>query len=96
MTNAEIIARIVAETGIEKPAVTVVVESLMDNLEKSMVAGNEVFLRGFGSFILKKRASKKARNISKGTTVNIPAHMIPAFKPCKEFMNAVKDKVKVK
>ncbi|MCK9204903.1 MAG: integration host factor subunit beta [Bacteroidales bacterium] len=96
MTKADIIARIVAETGIEKPTVTAIVESMMGTMEKSMIAGNEIFLRGFGSFILKKRAPKKARNISKGTIVNIPAHMIPAFKPCKEFVAEVKEKVTVK
>lgn len=94
MTKAEIIAQIIAKTGIEKPTVTVVVESLMDTMEKSMIAGNEIFLRGFGSFILKKRALKTGRNISKGTTVKIPAHMIPAFKPCKEFIDEIKSKVK--
>lgn len=56
-----------------------------------MIAGNEVFLRGFGSFIIKKRAEKVARNISKNTTITIPAHSIPAFKPAKSFLAAVKE-----
>jgi DNA-binding protein HU-beta len=96
MTKAEIITQIIAKTGIEKPIVTVIVESLMDTMEKSMIEGNEIFFRGFGSFILKKRALKTGRNITKGTTIKIPAHMIPAFKPCKEFVTEVKSKVKVK
>lgn len=61
------------------------------NVKESMVAGNEVFLRGFGSFIIKRRAEKTARNISKNTTIKIPAHNIPAFKPAKAFLNAVKE-----
>ena len=56
-----------------------------------MIAGNDVFLRGFGSFIIKRRAEKTARNISKNTTIKIPAHNIPAFKPAKSFVNAVKE-----
>jgi DNA-binding protein HU-beta len=68
-----------------------VVESFMENVKESMVAGNEVFLRGFGSFVIKRRAEKTARNISKNTTIKIPAHNIPAFKPAKAFLNAVKE-----
>ena len=75
---------------------TAIVESLMDTMEKSMIEGNEIFLRGFGSFILKKRAQKKGRIITKGTTIDVPAHMIPFFKPSKEFLEEVKNKVKVK
>ena len=96
MTKADIVAQIIAETGLEKPTVIVIVENLMDTLEKSMVDGNEVFLRGFGSFILKKRAQKKGRVITKGTTINVPAHVIPLFKPSKEFIEEIKTKVKVK
>ena len=96
MTKADIVAQIIAETGLEKPTVIVIVENLMDTLEKSMVDGNEVFLRGFGSFILKKRAQKKGRVITKGTTINVPAHVIPFFKPSKEFIEEIKTKVKVK
>ena len=62
----------------------------MDTIKTSMINGNEVFLRGFGSFIIKHRAEKTARNISKNTTIIIPAHNIPAFKPAKEFMEKVK------
>lgn len=96
MTKAEIINQIVAETGIEKPEVIAIVESLMETMKNSMAEGNEIFLRGFGSFILKKRAHKVARNITKGTSIDVPAHVIPAFKPAKEFLEEVKAKVKVK
>ena len=90
MTKAEIVAEISAKTGLEKQAVLTVVESMMDTIKTSMINGNEVFLRGFGSFIIKHRAEKTARNISKNTTIIIPAHNIPAFKPAKEFMEKVK------
>ena len=94
MTKAEIILQIVAQTGIEKPAVTVTVEAIMDTIKQSMVKGENVYLRGFGTFLLKQRAAKTGRNITKGTSVNIPAHNIPAFKPAKEFATEIKAKVK--
>ena len=87
MTKADIIARIAQDTGIEKSVATTVVEAFRE----SMIAGNEVFLRGFGSFILKQKAEKKARNFSKNTTIVIPAHHVPAFKPAKTFLDAVKE-----
>ena len=90
MTKAEIISEIAAKTGLEKQVVLTVVEGMMDTIKTSMINGNEVFLRGFGSFIIKHRAEKTARNISKNTTIIIPAHNIPAFKPAKEFMEKVK------
>ena len=90
MTKAEIVSEIAAKTGLEKQVVLTVVEGLMDTSKTSMINGNEVFLRGFGSFIIKHRAEKTARNISKNTTIIIPAHNIPAFKPAKEFMEKVK------
>lgn len=96
MTKAEIIEKVVARTGIDKPAVAVAVEAIMETIKQSMVNGENIYLRGFGTFLLKKRASKTGRNISKGTSVKIPAHYIPAFKPSKEFASAVKAKVKVK
>ena len=86
MTKAEIVSEIAAKTGLEKQVVLTVVEGMMDTIKTSMINGNEVFLRGFGSFIIKHRAEKTARNISKNTTIIIPAHNIPAFKPAKEFM----------
>lgn len=90
MTKAEIVSEIAAKTGLEKQVVLTVVEGMMDTIKTSMINGNEVFLRGFGSFIIKHRAEKTARNISKNTTIIIPAHDIPAFKPAKEFMEKVK------
>ncbi len=90
MTKAEIVSEIAAKTGLEKQVVLTVLESMMDTIKTSMINGNEVFLRGFGSFIIKHRAEKTARNISKNTTIIIPAHNIPAFKPAKEFMEKVK------
>ena len=91
MTKADIIARIAQDTGIEKSVATNVVEAFMESVRESMIAGNEVFLRGFGSFILKQKAEKKARNFSKNTTIVIPAHHVPAFKPAKTFLDAVKE-----
>jgi len=90
MTKAEIVAEIAQKTGIEKTAVQAVVENFMEVMKSSMIGGENVYLRGFGSFIIKRRAQKKARNISKKTTIVIPAHNIPAFKPAKSFVNAVK------
>ena len=90
MTKAEIVSEIAAKTGLEKQVILTVVESMMDTIKTSMINGNEVFLRGFGSFIIKRRAEKTARNISKNTTIIIPAHNIPAFKPAKEFIEKVK------
>lgn len=91
MTKAEIVAQISRQSGIEKAVVQTVVEAFMENVKESMIAGNDVFLRGFGSFIIKRRAEKTVRNISKNTTIKIPAHNIPAFKPAKSFVNAVKE-----
>ncbi len=96
MTKAEIVAEIASKTGIEKVAVQATVEAFMETLKNSMVGGQNVYLRGFGSFIIKKRAAKTGRNISKNTTIIIPAHTIPSFKPAKTFVNKVKSKVKVK
>lgn len=91
MTKAEIVAEISAKTGIEKQCVLTVVEGLMETIKTSMINGEEVFLRGFGSFIIKHRAEKTARNISKNTTLIVPAHNIPAFKPSKEFVEKLKE-----
>ncbi|HHV04878.1 MAG: HU family DNA-binding protein [Bacteroidales bacterium] len=94
MTKADIVNEIAKTTGLEKIAVQKVVECFMDNVKNSLIQNNNVYLRGFGSFILKKRAQKTARNISKNTTIIIPEHYIPAFKPAKVFMNKVKNSVK--
>jgi DNA-binding protein HU-beta len=92
MTKAEIVTEIANKTGVEKVAVQAVVESFMETVKDTMVNGENVYLRGFGSFIIKKRAEKTGRNISKNTTIIIPAHNIPAFKPAKTFVNEVKSK----
>jgi len=92
MTKAEIVTEIASKTGIEKVAVQAVVESFMETVKETMVGGENVYLRGFGSFIIKERAEKTGRNISKNTTIIIPAHKIPAFKPAKTFVNEVKSK----
>lgn len=94
MTKAEIVAEIAQKTGIEKASAQVVVEKFMEVVKTSMINGENVYLRGFGSFIIKTRAEKKARNISKKTTIVIPAHNIPAFKPSKSFSWEVKEKTK--
>ncbi len=90
MTKAEIVTEIANKTGIEKVAVQAVVESFMETVKQTMVEGENVYLRGFGSFIIKRRAEKTGRNISKNTTIIIPAHNIPAFKPAKTFVSEVK------
>lgn len=96
MTKADIVSEIVTETGFDKLDTQKVVESFMESIKSSLSKGENVYLRGFGSFIVKERAQKTGRNISKNTTVIIPAHNIPAFKPAKTFVEDVKTKVKVK
>ena len=95
MTKAEIVAEIASKTGIEKVAVQATVEAFMDTVKNSMINGQNVYLRGFGSFIIKKRAEKTGRNISRNTTLIIPAHNIPSFKPAKTFVTKIKNSVKV-
>ncbi len=90
MTKADIVSEIAKSTGIEKVQVQAIVEAFMESIKTSMTKKNNVYLRGFGSFIVKKRAKKVARNISKNTTITIPAHDIPAFKPAKSFAEKVK------
>ncbi len=96
MTKADLVARISEKLGIEKGDVQATVETFMTEVKNSLESGNNVYLRGFGSFIIKKRAEKTGRNISKNTTIKIPAHNIPAFKPAKVFVEGVKTKVEVK
>ncbi|MCC7454535.1 MAG: integration host factor subunit beta [Crocinitomix sp.] len=96
MTKADIVAKIADQTGIEKVAVLATVEAFMDSVKGSLAEGNNVYLRGFGSFIVKKRAEKTGRNISKGVSIIIPAHSIPSFKPAKTFVEEVKNNVSAK
>jgi DNA-binding protein HU-beta len=90
MTKADIVNEISKRTGVDKVTVLSSVESFMDVVKESLVKEENVYLRGFGSFIVKKRAKKTARNISKNTTIIIPEHNIPSFKPAKSFVNEVK------
>lgn len=96
MTKAEIVSNISEKSGIEKADVLATVEAFMKEVKNSLEEGENVYLRGFGSFIVKTRAEKTGRNISKNTTIKIPAHNIPAFKPAKVFVEGVKSKVPVK
>ena len=95
MTKADLVAKISDKLGIEKGDVQAKVESFMDEVKTSLESGDNVYLRGFGSFIIKTRAEKTGRNISKNTTIKIPAHNISAFKPAKIFLEGVKSKVEV-
>jgi len=96
MTKAEIVSKISDKLGLDRNDVQLTVENFMDEVISSLESGQNVYLRGFGSFIIKTRAEKTGRNISKNTTIKIPAHNIPAFKPAKVFVEGVKAKVKVK
>ena len=91
MTKADIVNEVAKATGLEKIAVQKVIECFMDSVKNSLEKGDNVYLRGFGSFIVKERAEKTARNISKNTTIVIPAHKIPTFKPAKVFVDMVKN-----
>ena len=90
MTKADIVNEVSKNTGVDRRTVMKTVESLMDSVKKSLAQGENVYLRGFGSFVVKRRAQKTARNISKNTTIIIPEHNIPSFKPAKPFLNDVK------
>ena len=96
MTKAELVSKIAEKTGVEKLTTLAIVESMMNEIKNSISANEAVFLRGFGTFKAKKRAEKTGRNIKKNTTIIIPAHNIPAFKPAKVFVEGVKTNVDVK
>jgi DNA-binding protein HU-beta len=96
MTKAEVIAAIAEKTGIDKADVSTTVEAFFDVVKNSMADGNNVYVRGFGSFVNKKRAKKVARNISKNTAIIIDEHFIPSFKPAKVFVEQIKTSEKVK
>ena len=89
MTKADIISKISSTTGVSKRDVSTTVEAFMEVIKDSLLSKENVYLRGFGSFIVKHRAQKAARNITKKTTINIPAHDVPAFKPAKVFVAAL-------
>ena len=90
MTKADIVNEISKSSGIDKATVLETVEKFMETVKDSLANGENVYLRGFVSFIIKTRSQKTARNISKSTTIIIPEHNIPAFKPAKVFMDLVK------
>ena len=90
MTKAELVNAVAMETGYDKTTILNIVECAMNNIKKSVAAGDNVYLRGFGSFITKVRAEKVARNITKNTSIVVPEHKIPAFKPGREFSAEVR------
>ena len=93
MTKAELVSIISDKTGIEKVTTLSVIESVMNEIKNSIESNESVYLRGFGTFKAKKRAKKTGRNIKKNTTIIIPEHYIPAFKPAKEFVSRVKNNI---
>ena len=92
MTKQDLVNDISKKTGTDKLAVSKTIEALMETIKRGMVKNQNIYLRGFGSFIIKKRAKKTARNISKKTTMIVPEHFVPAFKPAKQFMAKIKSK----
>lgn len=96
MTKADIVADIAEETGLERVEALKAVEAFMNSVKSSLSKGQNVYLRGFGSFVVKERAEKTGRNISENTAIIIPAHNIPSFKPAKTFVEEVKSNVVVK
>ncbi|MBQ8701555.1 MAG: integration host factor subunit beta [Prevotella sp.] len=90
MTKAEIVVEVAEQTGVARKDVATVVEAMMETIKNHMVAKENVYLRGFGSFVVKRRAEKTARNISKNTTLVIAAHDFPSFKPAKSFAEKMK------
>lgn len=91
MTKADIVKQMAERTGVEREVVSSIVENFMEQIRLSMIHGENIYLRGFGTFLLKQRAEKVARNISKNTTIVVPAHTVPAFKPSPDFVKAVDD-----
>lgn len=94
MTKADLISAISTETGTDKVIVRKIIDSFTENVKKSLTNNNNVYLRGFGSFIIVKKAEKIARNIRKNTRVVIPEHFAPKFKPVKSFVDKVRENVK--
>ncbi|MDE1190854.1 MAG: integration host factor subunit beta [Arachidicoccus sp.] len=94
MRKSDLVNNISEKTGIPKVDVLVTIESLLKEIKNNLSQGDNIYIRGFGSFITKKRAAKIGRNIKKNVAVHIPEHFIPAFKPSKEFVNEVKDNFK--
>ncbi len=95
MTKADVISEIADKTGIDKGDVTTSIEAFFSVVKGSMTEGKNIYIRGFGSFVNKKRAKKIARNISKNTAIVIDAHYVPSFKPSKVFVEKIKNSNKV-
>lgn len=95
MTKADIVNKVSENIGIERVTVKKAVEAFMETVKESLTEGRNIYLRGFGSFIVKKRSEKVARNISRNTTIIIPEHFIPSFKPSETFVEQVKEQVKL-
>jgi DNA-binding protein HU-beta len=89
MTKIEMVKIVAQKTGIDQVTVLAAVEGIVDTIKEALVEKENVYIRGWGTWTLKHRAKKTARNISKNTTLVIPAHDIPYFKPCKDFMEQV-------
>jgi DNA-binding protein HU-beta len=92
MTKAELVNHVAKSTGVDRAVVLEVVEAMTGTIKEAMGKKENVYLRGFGSFIVKTRAAKTARNITKNTTITVPAHDVAAFKPARELANAVREK----
>lgn len=90
MTKAELISAVARQTGYDKTTILNIVECFMDQVKQNVVSGENVYLRGFGSFVTRVRAEKVARNITKNTSIVVPEHKIPAFKPSREFFTEVR------
>lgn len=96
MRKADLINKISDKTGIPKVDVLVTLETMFKEIKQNLAEGENIYVRGFGSFIIKKRAAKIGRNIKKNIAVSIPEHFIPAFKPAKEFVLEIKTSTKIK
>lgn len=93
MRKADLVAAVSEKTGVPKVDVLVSLETFFKEVKDSLADGENVYIRGFGSFIVKKRAKKIGRHIKKNVAIEIPEHFIPAFKPAKVFVEQVKDNV---
>ena len=97
MIKADLVGKVALKTGVERKVVHTILEVMMDTVKKSLEKGDNVYLREFGTFAIKKKAEKKARNIVKQngeyvtTTITVPAHVVPSFKPAKKFIQRVKN-----
>lgn len=94
MTKADLVNSISNKLGVEKGETQLIIESFMDEIKKNMFTGENIYLRGFGTFLIKERKEKKGRNITHNTTITIPSHKVPSFKPSKEFLENIKNNVK--